>query len=87
MLPCCNAWQVRRTRRYACPPLTFAGLCAAPVHQMQEVYRYGTTDDCMGHWAAMYRCLKRKTKFADQVTLPLHHTVRSQNSTGHLTHG
>ncbi len=44
------------------------GLCAAPVHQMQEVYRYGTTDDCMGHWAALYRCLKRKTKFADQVT-------------------
>ena len=43
-------------------------LCAAPVHQMQEVYRYGTTDDCMGHWAALYRCLKRKTKFADQVT-------------------
>ena len=35
---------------------------------MQEVYRYGITDDCMGHWAALYRCLKRKTKFADQVT-------------------
>ena len=34
---------------------------------MQEVYRYGTTDDCMSHWAALYRCLKRKTKFADQV--------------------
>ena len=35
---------------------------------MQEVYRYGTTDDCMSHWSALYRCLKRKTKFADQVT-------------------
>ncbi len=34
---------------------------------MQEVYRYGITDDCMSHWAALYRCLKRKTKFADQV--------------------
>ena len=46
---------------------------AAPVHQMQEVYRYGTTDDCMGHWAALYRCLKRKTKFADQVIASLRH--------------
>lgn len=42
-------------------------LCAAPVYQMKEVYRYGNVDDCTGHWGELYQCLKLRTKFAHQV--------------------
>ena len=42
-------------------------LSAAPVHQLQEYYMYGKVDDCLGHWSTFYDCLKKRTKFADQV--------------------
>jgi Protein of unknown function (DUF3128) len=41
--------------------------CAAPVFQMQQLYRYGEVDDCTRHWRQFYDCLKKRTKFADQV--------------------
>jgi len=41
--------------------------CYSPVHQMREVYRYGNVDDCTGHWGQLYRCLKLRTKFREQV--------------------
>jgi len=40
---------------------------AAPVYQMQQLYRYGQVDDCTGRWRDFYDCLKKRTKFAEQV--------------------
>ena len=40
---------------------------AAPVHQLQQYYRFGQADDCLGHWSTLYACLKKRTKFAHQV--------------------
>jgi len=40
---------------------------AAPVHQVQEYYRYGQVDDCLGHWSKLWACLKQRTKFAEEV--------------------
>jgi Protein of unknown function (DUF3128) len=40
---------------------------AAPVHQVKQYYRYGNVDDCVEHWSNFYNCLKKRTKFADQV--------------------
>lgn len=34
---------------------------------MQQLYRYGEVDDCTRHWRQFYDCLKKRTKFADQV--------------------
>ena len=34
---------------------------------MKELYRYGSVDDCTGHWSTLYQCLKLRTKFAHQV--------------------
>lgn len=48
-------------------PLSNICELAAPVHQMQEYYRFGRADDCVGHWSNLYACLKKRTKFADQV--------------------
>jgi hypothetical protein len=28
---------------------------------MKEYYRYGTVDDCSGHWGTLMNCLKTKT--------------------------
>ena len=41
--------------------------CAAPVFQLQQLYRYGEVDDCTRHWRDFYNCLKKRTKFANQV--------------------
>ena len=43
---------------------------AGPVFQIQELYRYGEVDSCQGKWGALYDCLKKRTKFADQVPPP-----------------
>jgi ketosteroid isomerase-like protein len=34
---------------------------------MKQYYVHGTVDDCRGHWAAWFNCLKQKTKFKDEV--------------------
>lgn len=41
--------------------------CYSPVFQLQQLYRYGEVDDCTRHWRDFYDCLKKRTKFADQV--------------------
>jgi len=41
--------------------------CYSPVHQVQEYYRYGQVDDCLGHWSKLWACLKQRTKFAEEA--------------------
>lgn len=41
--------------------------CYSPVYQMNQYYIYGTVDDCTGHWRELYNCLKKRTKFKEQV--------------------
>mmetsp|Transcript_25336 Transcript_25336/g.70869 ORF Transcript_25336/g.70869 Transcript_25336/m.70869 type:complete len:114 (-) Transcript_25336:396-737(-) len=36
--------------------------CYSPAHQLTEYYRYGTVDNCRGHWSDFMNCLGRKTK-------------------------
>ncbi|KAH6833243.1 hypothetical protein C2S53_008971 [Perilla frutescens var. hirtella] len=41
--------------------------CYSPVHQMQQYYRLGDLDNCLGKWSALYDCLCLKTKKASEV--------------------
>ncbi|KAK6936153.1 Protein of unknown function DUF3128, partial [Dillenia turbinata] len=38
-----------------------------PVHQMQQYYRLGAFDNCSDKWAALFDCLKLKTKPSSEV--------------------
>ncbi len=60
--PAGNATMMLRWRDLSVP--------AAPVHQVQEYYRFGQVDDCMGHWSKLWGCLKQRTKFAEEVSPP-----------------
>ena len=54
--------------------LTRSPILAAPVHQVQEYYRYGKADDCFSHWSKLWDCLKQRTKFAEEAS-PAHSNV------------
>lgn len=43
--------------------------CAGPGFQLRQYYRYGNVSDCREFWDAFYNCLKKRTAFADQVSL------------------
>ena len=69
-LACCACQLVVPPKWKQCPYLTSAVcLGLAPVYQIQQYYRFGNADDCMGHWSDLYACLKKRTKFAHQVLL------------------
>lgn len=41
--------------------------CYSPVFQMQQLYRYGDMDNCQSQLTQLWQCLKKRTKYADQV--------------------
>lgn len=40
---------------------------AAPAYQLQQYYVYGEVDDCFSKWTAFFDCLKKKTKYKEEV--------------------
>lgn len=57
-----------------CPALTACGplprCAAAPGYQLQQYYINGRVDDCSSKWTEFIDCLKKKTKFKDEVRAP-----------------
>ncbi|KAK9808468.1 hypothetical protein WJX73_009592 [Symbiochloris irregularis] len=49
------------------PKIDALWFCYSPVHQFTQYYRFGTVDDCFGHWSRLWDCLKQRTKYADLV--------------------
>lgn len=43
----------------------------APAYQLQQYYVYGEVDDCFSKWTAFFDCLKKKTKYKEEVGGPV----------------
>ncbi|KAI7845859.1 hypothetical protein COHA_000593 [Chlorella ohadii] len=41
--------------------------CYSPAYQLQQYYVYGEVDDCFSKWTAFFDCLKKKTKYKEEV--------------------
>jgi hypothetical protein len=56
------------SRLLAPPPIGCPCLfIAAPGYQLQQYYIHGRVDDCSFKWTEFMDCLKKKTKFKDEV--------------------
>ena len=57
------------------------------MHQLQQYYITGNVDDCSSKWSALIDCLKKRTKFRDEVCSVLdasHHPTRVFPNAGQL---
>lgn len=43
--------------------------CAAPAYQIQQFYVFGKVDDCTSKWTEFVDCLKKKTRYREEVRL------------------